>query len=375
MNVGEACEGREATMSEASQQAAVRGAQASDAKTAEPAGGGAPAEAPASGMRRAVLRVLTLQETAPAAALVVLVLVIGLSHPQFFSSLSIEASIEVAGLTAITALGAVFLLAMGEIDISVGGTYGICFLVCAKLGLHGMSMYLAAVIAILLGAGLGLVNGVLVWLVKAPTIIITLGTYSLYAGLVQVISGGNQVGQGLPIDTSFFTTLGGTWFGIPVVGWIAVALCVVLTIVLNKSRPGAMIRAAGSNRSAAEFSGIPVNRLRLYCLMLTGALAGLAGVLNLTYAQGGDSSVGTGYELQVVAAAIIGGTAITGGTGSVPGGLIGALLVATINSGLVFFNINPLWHNVVTGAVILLAVGGTALLAHRRAEQLARLEA
>ena len=364
-----------ATMSEASQTADVPSARASDVEAIEPM---PVAASPASGMsraRRAFLRVLTLQEIAPAAALVVLVLVVGLSHPQFFSSLSIQASIEVAALTAITAVGAVFLLAMGEIDISVGGTYGICFLVCAKLGIHGMNMYLAALVAIALGAALGLANGVLVWLVKAPTIIITLGTYSLYAGLVQVISGGNQIGQGLPTGGSFFTALGGNLLGIPVVGWVAVALCVVLTVVLNKSRPGAMIRAAGSNRSAAEFSGIPVNRLRIYCLMLTGALAGLAGVLNLTYAQGGDSSVGTGYELQVVAAAIIGGTAITGGTGSVPGGLIGALLVATINSGLVFFNVNPLWHNVVTGAVILMAVGSTALLAHRRAEQLARLEA
>lgn len=362
-------------MSEPSQTAEVLSAQASDAETAQPT---TVAEPPASGaarVRRAFLRLLTLQETAPAVALVVLVLVVGLSHPLFFSSLSVQASIEVAGLTAITAVGAVFLLAMGEIDISVGGTYGICFLVCAKLGIHGWSMYLAALVAIALGAALGFVNGLLVWLVKAPAIIITLGTYSLYAGLVQVISGGNQVGQGLPVDERFFTVLGGNLLGIPVVGWVAVAITVVLTVVLNKSRPGAMIRAAGSNRSAAEFSGIPVNRLRISCLMLTGMLAGLAGVLNLTYAQGGDSSVGTGYELQVVAAAIIGGTAITGGTGSVPGGLIGALLVATINSGLVFFSINPLWHNVVTGAVILMAVGSTALLAHRRAEQLARLEA
>jgi ribose transport system permease protein len=359
-------------MSQAGQQVTAPRAEPGEEGSSDPRKGGS---TPASGVRRAVVRVLTLQETAPTIALVALVLVIGLTHSQFFSSLSIEASIEVAALTAITAMGAVFLLAMGEIDISVGGIYGVCFLVCAKLGVHGMNMYVAGALAILLGAGLGFVNGVIVWLVKAPTIIITLGTYSLYAGLVQVISGGNQIGQGLPLDGSFFTTLGGTALGIPVVGWVAVVLCVVLTIILNKSRPGAMIRAAGSNRSAAEYSGIPVDRLRLYCLMLTGALAGLAGVLNLTYAQGGDASVGTGYELQVVAAAIIGGTAITGGTGSVPGGLIGALLVATINSGLVFFSVNPLWHNVVTGAVIVLAVGSTALLAQRRAGQLARLEA
>ena len=120
-------------MSETSQEAEAPRAEVSDAGPVEPRSDGV--TAPASGIRRAALRVLTLQETAPAVALVALVLVIGLTHSQFFSSLSIEASIEVAGLTAITAVGAVFLLAMGEIDISVGGTYGICFLVCAKLGI------------------------------------------------------------------------------------------------------------------------------------------------------------------------------------------------------------------------------------------------
>ena len=155
--------------------------------------------------------------------------------------------------------------------------------------------------------------------------------------MVDVISGGLTIGQGLPLNDSFFTVMGGAWLGIPVAGWIALALTVALTVILNKSRLGAMIRAVGSNRSAAVFSGIPELRLRVYCLMLTGGLAALSGVLTLAFDGGGDSTVGTGMELQAIAAAIIGGTAITGGTGSVPGGLIGALLVATINSALVFF--------------------------------------
>jgi ribose transport system permease protein len=177
------------------------------------------------------------------------------------------------------------------------------------------------------------------------------------------------------LTSSFFTKVGGNWAGLPVAGWVAIVLAVVLTIVLMRSRLGGMIRAIGSNRSAATFSGIPAGRLRVYALMLTGGLAGLSGVLTLAYAEGGDSSIGTDFELQVIAAAIIGGTAVTGGSGSVPGGLIGALIVATINSGLVFFNVNPLWSDVVTGVVILIAVGTAALLAHRRAERLARFDA
>jgi ribose transport system permease protein len=329
---------------------------------------------PRGGAGQLARRFLALQEAVPLTALIALVLVIGLSHPRFFENAAVVANVRAASFVAIVAFGMVFLLAMGEIDLSVGGTFGIAFYVCAKLGSSAhVDMYVAACIAIALGAVLGLANGLLVRLFRAPIIIVTLGTYSLYAGLVSVISGGNPTGQGLPLTSSFFTVLGGNWLGLPVCGWIALLLCVIFTVGLTRSRPGAMVRAVGSNRSAAEFTGIPGARLRVYVLMLTGALAGLSGVLTLAYAEGGDPSIGTGFELQVIAAAIIGGTAITGGTGSVPGGLIGALIVAAINSGLVFFNVNPLWQNVVTGAVILLAVGTATLVSHRRAERLLRL--
>jgi ribose transport system permease protein len=316
-------------------------------------------------------RFLGLQEAVPLTALIGLVLVISLSHPKFLENTALVANVRAASFVAIVAFGMVFLLAMGEIDLSVGGTFGVAFYVCAQLGGH-MDMYLAAVLAVALGAALGLANGLLVLLFRAPVIIVTLGTYSLYAGLVSVISGGNPIGESLPLDSSFFSTLGGQLLGLPVAGWIALVLCVLLTVMLMRSRPGAMVRAVGSNPSAAAFTGIPAGRLRVYLLMLTGALAGLSGVLTLAYTLGGDPSVGVGFELQVIAAAIIGGTAVTGGAGSVPGALIGALIVATIYSGLVFFNVDPLWQNVVTGIVILLAVGSANLVSRRRAERLVR---
>jgi ribose transport system permease protein len=362
----------EESRGEASESAVDSPIQTSGKSTAEP---GAPPSAP-GGARRVVTRLLTLHETVPGLALIVLVLVIGLSHSRFFSSASIDSTLRSASFVAIIAYGMVFLLAMGEIDLSVGGTYGVAFFVCARLGANGeLNIYLAALIAIAAGVALGLVNGLLVKLFRAPVIIVTLGTYSLYAGLVFVISQGQTVGQNLPLESSFFTKFGGNFLGLPVAGWFAIVLMVILTVVLMRSRIGGMVRAVGSNRSAASFSGIPDTRLRIYALMLTGGLAGLSGVLTLAYAEGGDSSIGTGFELQVIAAAIIGGTAVTGGSGSVPGGLIGALIVATINSGLVFFNVNPLWSDVVTGVVILVAVGSAALLAQRRAERLARFDA
>ena len=188
------------------------------------------------GGRQMVRRFFGLQEAVPLIALIALVLVIGLTHPRFFDNAALVANVRAASFVAIIAFGMVILLAMGEIDLSVGGTFGVAFFVCAKLGHAHVDMYVAACIAIAVGATLGLANGLLVLLFRAPAIIVTLGTYSLYAGLVNVISGGNPVGQGLPVTSSFFTKLGSTWLGLPVAGWVALLLCVIFTIVLTRSR-------------------------------------------------------------------------------------------------------------------------------------------
>lgn len=324
----------------------------------------------ASSARRAPSRLRRLgamQELGPGLALVAIVAVIGIPHPEFFSHDVVVSNILSAAYVAIIAFGLVYLLAMNEFDLSVGGTYGVCFWLAAKWMTAGtMSPYVAAAVAILVGVGLGAFNGLVANLFRAPVIIVTLGTYSLYRGLVSVISEGSGTGQ-LPIESSFFTTLGGNWLGVPVAGWVAVGLCIILTFVFTKTRFGLMVRAVGANRAAAGFTGVPVGRMRLYALMLTGGLAGISGVLSLAYFESGDPTVGTGLELQVIAAAIIGGTAISGGTGSVPGGILGALIVAVISSGLVFYGVSTLWGSVVTGAVILAAVGFDALLRSRRA--------
>ncbi|GGN28727.1 monosaccharide-transporting ATPase [Lentzea pudingi] len=317
-------------------------------------------------IRSAARRLLSVNEFGISAVLVVLVLAIGLYDPVFLEPNVLLTTLRQAAFVAIVAYGMVFLLAMTEFDLSVGGTYAVCFIVCAVMMANdGVNPWLAALISIVLGAGLGALNGVLASLLRIPVIIVTLGTLSAYRGVVTVISDNASV-RGLPVDHAFFTGLGDQWLGMPVAAWFVVVLGIVLTIVFTKTRFGAMVRAIGSNRDAAAFSGIPIGRIRLYALMVVGALAGLAGVLNLAYFQGADPTVGAGFELQVIAAAIIGGTAVTGGSGTVPGALIGALVVSVINGGLVFFRVPTTWTNVVTGAVILIAVGMDALIRRRR---------
>lgn len=320
------------------------------------------AAAPSEGRLR---RSLGLQEIGPLLGLVVIVLVIGLTHSRFFSHDVILSNVRTASVVAIIAFGVVFLLAMTEIDLSVGGIYGVCFYVAAKLmGDGSMDPYMAALLAIVLGAAMGAFNGLAANVFSVPVIIVTLGTFSLYRGLVSVISDGEAT-PALPVESSFFTTFGGDWLGLPVMGWFALVVGALLTFVLLKTRFGVMVRAVGSNHEAARFSGIPSGRVRLYALILTGLLAGLSGVLSLAYFEAADPSIGRGLELNVIAAAIIGGTSLSGGSGSVPGALIGALIVASITSGLVFFKVDPLWGDVVTGLVILVAVGMAGLLRRR----------
>jgi ribose transport system permease protein len=235
-----------------------------------------------------------------------------------------------------------------------------------------MNPYLAALLAIGVAALMGLANGVLANLFRIPVIIVTLGTLSMYRGLVTVISDGKPV-ENIPIGSSFFTKLGGDLLGFPVAGWVVLVLGVVLSVAFNRTRFGTMVRAIGSNHLAARFSGIPAGRIRLYALMLIGALAGLSGVLSLAYFQGADPTIGVGFELQVIAAAIIGGTAVSGGSGTVPGALLGALIVAVINSGLIFFSVNSNWSNFVTGSVIVVAVGTDALIRRRRVTRAAQV--
>ena len=339
-----------------------------------PGSAGAPSRAEGeSGLdrARAVLgRVFAIDEIGPLLALVALVALIGSFHSEFLEKDVILNTLRSAAFVAITAYGMVFLLAMTEIDLSVGGIYALTIMLAAKW-MSSINPWVAALLAIGVAIACGAFNGVLANVFRIPVIIITLGTLSMFRGLVQIVSGGKPA-TGIPLDSSFFTKLGGDTLGFPTSIWIVVVIGVILTFVFKKTRFGAMVRATGSNHHAAEFSGIPTRRIRLYALMLVGGLAGLAGVLSLAYFQGADPTVGAGYELQVIAAAIIGGTAVSGGTGTVPGALIGALIVAVINSGLIFFSIDSNWTNFVTGAVIVVAVGSDALVRRRRASRALR---
>jgi ribose transport system permease protein len=297
--------------------------------------------------------------------LILMIVVIGVLRPNFLTPSSIANLTQQVPLYGVMALGMVFLLSMREIDLSVGAIFGVCIVTAALLMQGGMDPWLSAAIGVGTGCVLGLVNGVLANVLQIPTIIVTLGTLSAFRGIALVISDGRSIGR-LPRDSSFFQVLGGQWLGLPVAFWVFAALTVILTIVFRSSRFGLVVRAIGSNGRAAELSGIRIARTRLTALVLMGALCGVAGMLTLAFFQSGDSSLGTGYELLVIASAVIGGTGLSGGRGSVPGAFLGAIVLGVISSGLLQFGITANWTTFATGTVIVAAVALDYFVRRRR---------
>lgn len=321
----------------------------------------APPPPPARGLLR---RVFGVDEVGVVVVLVALVLGIGAFHPDFLDRAQLIDVVRQAAFVGVLACGMTYLLAMRELDLSVGSTYALSLIAGAMLMRGGVNPWLAALAGIGVGALLGLVNGLLCNVLRIPSIIATLGTLSVFRGLGLALSEGRQV-AGLPRDDGFFAVVGGDLLGVPTSIWVLLAVGAVLTVVFKSTPFGFRVRAIGSNPDAARFSGISIPRVRLQVLVLSGALAGVAGVLTLGFFASGQPTIGQGYELQAIAAAIIGGTPLRGGSGTVWGSLLGTVILGTVASGLVYFGVPINWSLFATGIVILLAVALDALLRRR----------
>lgn len=310
-------------------------------------------------------RLTSFDEAGLLAGFIFLVLLIGIPHPEFFNAGSLEAVLRQTAFVAIIAFGMVFLVAMVEIDLSVSGIYAVAGMSMALLIKAGVDPWAAAAFALAAGCVLGLLNGLLAVLFRVPLIIISLGTMSIFFGLNLMISGGLAV-FGMPRDHSFFTIIGGTHFGLPMTVWITIVTGIVLHFVLWRTRYGASVRAIGSNTTAANFLGLKVARTRVVTTMFVGFLAALSGILTLAFFKASEPTIGMGIELRVIAAVVIGGTSLAGGSGTILGAALGALIITLIDSGIVFYGIDPDYSQFVTGTVIVAAIGLDRLAKRRK---------
>ena len=325
-----------------------------------------PGESAVSSSGQSVLRRIgAIEELGVFAVLAVIVIVVTVFHPQFLSIASIANITQQASFYGLIALGMVFLLSMGELDLSVGGNFAFCSVTAALLAEAGVNLWVAGALAVVVGALLGMLNALVSNALRVPIIIISLGTLAAYRGATLIISGAGSVTGGDP-DSSFFTILGGSIGGIPALTIVFVIAAIVLSFVYKRTAFGFAVRAVGSNPHAAKLSGFPIGRIKLQVGGLVGMLCGISGVLSFAFFQASDPAVGTGYELLVVAAAVIGGTALSGGRGTVLGALLGALIVSVINGAMTSFGVSVNYASFVTGIVIVGAVAMDSLLRRKR---------
>ena len=311
-------------------------------------------------------RLLRARELGIVLALALLVGVTAASNPRFLSAQSLRDLLLGATILTVLAIGQTLVIITRNVDLSVGSILGLTAFATGKLFVAGPDtpIVVAVLAGVALGAVCGAFNGGLVAAAKVPALVVTLGTLYIFRGFDYWWAAGQQINAADMPDT--FLGLGtATVLGVPVLALVALVVVLAAGFYLSSYRSGRELYAIGSHPAAARLSGIPVGRRVFLAFVVNGALAGLAGVLHAARFGTLDATVGTGLELQVVAAAVVGGVAIFGGSGSAWGAAVGALLLTTIGSSLAVLRVNQFWQQAAVGALILAAIGIDRLLAVR----------
>ena len=287
--------------------------------------------------------------------LIALVVVFAVASPVFFSTANFLNIGRQTALVTIIAVGMTFTIVSGEIDLSVGAQLALAGVVASTAMQATGGQLMAGVIAgLLLGAVVGLANGLMTTGLGIPSFLVTLATLGICRGLALLISGGQPV---LANNSWFWAAFNnGVYFGIPVPVWWTVLALLVGTYLLHVNAFGRKVYAVGGNRQAARYSGIRVDRVKILAFVLTGVLAGLAGLILTARGQGARPDVGGGIELDVIAAVILGGTSLFGGRGLIVGTLVGSLMIGVINNGLTLLGADSATQSIVKGLIIILAV-------------------
>ncbi|MCB1377511.1 MAG: ABC transporter permease [Alphaproteobacteria bacterium] len=287
-------------------------------------------------------------------ALIALLIVLSLATENFLSGYNAAVVVRQAAFVGLVALGQTLVLLVGGIDLSVGAAAGLSAIVGSLL-LTALGVHPYAVIPLTMafGLALGLINGVFVAGLRLNPFIVTLATWEIFAGMTLVITKGYPI---RPLGEQFTIFGKGDIFGVPIPVVIFLALGVVLIWLLTQTRFGRNIFAVGGNREAAILAGIHVKRVELVAFGLAGMFAALAGILYASRMDAGQPSVGEGWLMGAITAAILGGTSLRGGQGSIIGTMLGALLLAVLANGTVLLNVSGFWQRVIVGLVVLLAV-------------------
>ncbi|OHD28454.1 MAG: ribose ABC transporter permease [Spirochaetes bacterium RBG_16_67_19] len=307
-----------------------------------------------SGIKERLLPLLRFREGGVLLALILLCLLLTLGTDKFLTPYNLGIVVRQIAFVATIALGQTLVLLTGGIDLSVGTLAGLCSIIGSLLMVSTkLDPYLCALLATLLGAGLGGLNGVLISYLKMNPFIVTLAAGEVFAGLVLVVTRGYPV-TGIPES---YRVLGQGMLGfvpVPAIAMLVIAL--VLTFVLNRMPYGRSIYALGGNESAARLAGIDVKKVKFSVYLLSGFLAAFVGMMFVSRMNAGQPTIGPSWLLPSITAAILGGTSLSGGEGTMIGTIIGATLMGVLANGIVLMNISPYWERVIIGAVVIAAV-------------------
>ncbi|MDA3629012.1 ABC transporter permease [Saccharopolyspora oryzae] len=294
---------------------------------------------------------------------VLLLIAFGLSlaTDSFLSGTNLDNLGRQVSIYAIIAVGQLLVILTAGIDLSVGSVVGLAGVVAATAVFEttgGLPVALSVVLALIVGAGAGLINGVLVAVLRMPPFIVTLGMMGIARGATLLLTDGRTV---QPLPAEFTAIAGGSLFGVSNLTWLMLLVTVVMAWLLRRTVWGQYVYAVGSNVESARLTGVPVRAVLLSAYALSGLLAAFAGVLLASRLGNGVPTSGTGYELQAIAACVIGGASLFGAKGTALGALVGALVVGLLNNGGTLLGVDPFWLQIAIGVLILIAVGAENL--------------
>ena len=293
------------------------------------------------------------RELVVALATLAMAAIFTIMNPAFVTWNNILTVLQQMVLNGILAVGIMFTIITGGIDLSIGCTYAITGICVAWCTVHGANPFLSILVGIIIGLILGAFNGFLVTGMKLQPFIATLGTMSLYRGIAYVVTGGIPVTN---VPDSYRNIFNGKMaFGLRYYILVMAIVFIIGYIILAKTRTGAYLYAVGGNEEAAKLSGVNVVKTKYVAYIVCGICAAVAGMVMLASLGSAEATAGNGYETNAIAAAAIGGTRMAGGRGTAFGTFIGALMLAVLKVGMVVINVDSFWQYVVTGLIIIIA--------------------
>ncbi|MEI5994380.1 ABC transporter permease [Candidatus Enterococcus mansonii] len=306
-------------------------------------------------MEKTKQKKIALGSLGPLLALVVLVIVVTVLNPSFIATNNLLNLLRQVSINALIAFGMSFVILTGGIDLSVGSTLALSGALTAGLIASGVSPVLAMLFGVVLGAFLGMINGLLITKGKMAPFIATLATMTIYRGATLVYTDGNPI---TGIGKSFiFQFMGkGYLFGIPFPIIVMLLFFVFLYTLLHKTAFGKKTYAVGGNLKAAEIAGVKTDKIQIIIYTISGLMASISGIILTSRLNSAQPTAGQAYEMDAIAAVVLGGTSLSGGKGRLFGTLIGALIIGTINNGLNLLGVSSFYQQIVKGLVIIIAV-------------------